>query len=193
MSLKTITPPATEPLTANEVKQYLRIDGTDDDALISSFITQAREFCEDYQGKKYITQTLELILDEFPFDYSIDFRACSPIQSVTSVKYYDTSNTEYTLSSNDYIVDADSFVARIALAYNKSWPTIQLKPVNGVVIRFVAGYGNAASVPETFKQAMVAHIKILADGTLFNLREGEKEKFEAVRNSLLGTRRVINV
>lgn len=191
MTVKVITPPTTEPLSLEEAKQHLRIDGSEDDSLILSLIKQAREWCEDYQGKKYITQTLELVLDLFPSDRQIEFRNCSPIQNVDSFKYTDKDGIVREFEG--YIVDKDSFINRVVLNTSKYWPTTELMPVNGIRIQFIAGFGNASAVPESIKWAMVAHMKILADGVLISLKDGEKQKIESVRNSLLGMRRVIPV
>lgn len=190
MGLKVIIPPATEPLTLSEAKQHLRIDGTDDDALITSLIKQAREWCEDYQGKKYITQTLELVLDTFPDGDYIEFCNCSPVQSITSIKYTDSEGIESTVAATDYILDNDSFVNKVNLAYGKSWPTATLQPVNAVRIRFVAGYGDAATVvPESVKWAMVLHMRVLYD----DYKPDERERLERARDALLGMNRVVPV
>lgn len=189
MSIKVITPPATEPMTLTEAKSYLKVDGTADDTLITSLIKQAREWCEDYQGKRFITQTLELVLDAFPTADYIEFRSCSPVQSVTSVKYTNSSAVESTWASSNYILDTDSFVSKIALGYNKQWPTDTLQPVNGVRIRFVCGYGAAADVPESVKWAMVLHMRLLYD----DHAPAEKEKLEQARNALLSMKRVMLV
>lgn len=176
------------------------MDGNDDDALITSLITQAREYCEDYQGKKFITQTLELVLDSFPDKNYIEFKACSPIQSVTSVKYTDSDGTEKTFDSGNYMVDADSFVNCLVLGYKKQWPTDILQPVNGIRIRFIAGYppgeadaeGNidyAVNVPESVKWAMVLHMRLFYD----DYKPEEQRRLEQARNALLGMNRVIPV
>ena len=164
-------------------KQHLRVDGTDDDILISSLITQAREYCEDYQKKKYITQTLELVLDEFP--NIIEFKACSPVQSVTSIKYIDENSVEQTIDPSNYIVDTDSFVARVVP--RSSWP--MTNGINSVRVRFVAGYGNESAVPESVKWAMVLHMRTLYD----DLKPEEQTKLEKARDNLLGMRRVVNI
>lgn len=188
MAIKIITGPATEPLSVQEAADYLRINDNTD-PILPGLIRSAREYCEDYQGKKFITQTLELILDRFPCEREIEFKNCSPIQSVSSVKYYDTTGTEHVLDSSSYIVDIDSFVNRIALKYGKQWPTMQLQPINAVRIQFIAGYGTASNVPENVKQAMVLHMKILYD----DYKPDEREKLEKARDALLGLRRVIPV
>jgi uncharacterized phiE125 gp8 family phage protein len=186
MGLKIVMAPTTEPLTPAEAKQYLRAEG-EDDSIISSLIKQAREWCEDYQGKKFITQTLELVLDSFPTEF--EFRDCSPVQSITSIKYTDSSGTETTIPPADYILDNDSFVNRIVPAYGKSWPSVTLQPVNSIRVRFVAGYGAASAVPESVKWAMVLHMRLLYD----DYKPDERVKIEKARDALLGMRRVIPV
>ena len=58
--LTVITPPATEPITLNEMKLHSRIDGSDDDTLINALITAARMQIEQMANTKLITQTLAL-------------------------------------------------------------------------------------------------------------------------------------
>ncbi|ADK13442.1 head-tail connector protein [Clostridium ljungdahlii] len=190
MALKIITPPAVEPITLEEAKQHLRVTGSDDDIILLSMIRQAREFCEDFQNRKYITQTLEMVLDSFPNDNYISFKNCSPVQSVESVKYYDSGGREYIFDSSNYIVDTDSFVNRIVLGYCKLWPTIALQTANAVRVRFTAGFGDKPeNVPETVKWAMVLHMRLLYD----DYKPDERTKIEEARNSLLSMNRVIPV
>jgi uncharacterized phiE125 gp8 family phage protein len=186
-----ITGPASEPITLTEAKTHLRVDGTDSDTIITSLIKQAREYAEDYQNKKYITQTLELVLDKFPDDDYIEFVNTTPVQSITSVKYFDTDGTDYTFDSANYALDTDSFVNKLHLKYQKLWPTTILQPYNGVRIRFICGYGEASAVPETFKQAMLIHIQLLYDINRYT--ESDIKRMESVRDRLLGMRRVIPI
>lgn len=139
MDLKVITPPAVEPITLKELKAYMKNDDTIDDVVLAPLITQAREWCEKQQNKKYITQILEAYLDRFPCG-SIEFINCSPVQSVESIKYTNSGGTEYTLSNSIYELDNVSFVNQIKRKYMQIWPTAVLKTVNPIVIRFTAGY-----------------------------------------------------
>ncbi|WP_242951294.1 hypothetical protein [Clostridium kluyveri] len=67
---------------------------------------------------------------------------------------------------------------------------MQLQPVNGVRVRFTAGFGdNGESVTETVKWAMVLHMRLLYD----DYKPDEKRKIEEARNSLLGMNRVIPI
>ena len=160
MGLKQSGAPAVEPISLTEGKLHLRIDSTAEDVLICSLIKAARQYCENYQQRAYITQTLELWLDRFP-DIDIIDVPLPPLQSITSIKYYDTANIAHTFASSEYFVDSKSQPGRVSLAYGKFWPTDTLRPTNGVCITFVAGYGSAASaVPATACYAillLVAH------------------------------------
>lgn len=153
MGLKLITPPSTEPVTLTEVKSQLRIDSTTEDTYLGTLITAAREYCEMFQNRAFVSQTWELTLDTWP---------CFPLKlpmpqlvSVTSIKYYDTANVETTWASSNYFVDVDSETGRVGLGYNISLPTTTLRPINAVKIRYVAGYADAAAVPLRTKQAIL--------------------------------------
>lgn len=157
MIFKRVVAPLVEPISLTEVKDYLRIDGNDSDSTLSPLIISAREYCEDYQNRALITQTWELTLDSFPDNLIRVPRP--PLQSVVSIKYKDELGIEATISSSDYIVDTDSEPGRIVLAAGKTWPSLTLQPINGVKIRYVAGYGdNAADVPQKTKDAMLMYI-----------------------------------
>ncbi|KOA21149.1 phage gp6-like head-tail connector protein [Clostridium homopropionicum DSM 5847] len=190
MAIKMITPPVAEPITLEEAKQHLRVDGNDDDFLIQSLIKQAREWCEDYQNRKYITQTLELVLDSFPQGNAIIFYNCSPVQKVESIKYYAVNRQEYLFDESNYISDLDGFVGRVVLNRGKHWPIVELQSVNAVRVRVVAGYGDSGDkVPEAIKWAIILQMKLLYD----DYRPEEKTKLEEARNALLSMNRVIPV
>ena len=156
MALKLITPPASEPVSLDEAKAYLRIDTSDEDAIISGLITVAREYCESFQNRAYLTQTWELSFDDFP-DMPIRLPR-PPLVSVESVKVIDSTGEETVLDPSDYIVDTDSEPGRIAFAQGKCWPSVELRPVNAVKIRYTAGYGDSNKVPQSVKQAMLIYI-----------------------------------
>jgi len=170
MGVKVVVNPLLEPVSVTEIKEHLNISTNLDDSLLSAYITVAREYCENYQNRALITQTIEYTLDRYP--KSVEDIPRPPLQSVSSIKYYDENQTENTFASEKYMVDNSSFVGRIALLKNFTYPTTTLRTVNGVVIRYVAGYGNNASdVPATVKQA----IKLIV-GHLYEHRENTVER-----------------
>lgn len=182
-----VTEPAYEPVTVEEVKDHLRIDITTDDTLISNMITAARQYCEEIQGRAYLTQTWDWYMDDFP-KTPIDV-PYPPLQSVTHIKYTDTDDTETEVDSDDYRVDIYSEPGRINLAYGESWPSTTLKTINGVVIRFVAGWTGANKVKERTKIA----IKMLV-GHLYENREAFASDYRLkIQEVPLGLQTLIDV
>ncbi|MGE5553301.1 MAG: head-tail connector protein [Betaproteobacteria bacterium] len=154
MALVLITPPDVEPVTLQEAKAHLRIDGTEEDALITALITAAREYCEACQSRAYLEQTWELVLDAFPKEAYIELPR-PPLRSIVSVKYIDKDGAETTWDPTNYVVDTASQPGRLVLAYGKTWPAVTLRPA-GVRVQYKAGYGTAASaVPARVRQAML--------------------------------------
>ena len=66
MAYSVVTPAASEPITLTEAKNFLRVDGTDDDTLISALISAAREMCESYCRRILVTTTIDEYFDGFP-------------------------------------------------------------------------------------------------------------------------------
>lgn len=164
MALKLYTPPAAEPVALANVKSHLRVDHGLDDTLIEGLITVARQEAEKITRRALITQTWELVLDRFPC-HEIT-APLPPLQSVTSIKYYDTDGAEQTLDAAAYQVDTDSAPARIIPAYGLIWPTTR-DQLNTVRIQFIAGYGDAdTNIPQAIKQWIMIRV-----ATLYENRE----------------------
>lgn len=162
MTVKIITAPSVEPVTLAEAKSHCRVDGSDDDALITALIVAARESAEHETGRALCTQTREIAFDEFADELVL---RGAPVQSVTSVKYINDSGVETTLANTEYSLDSDSEPGIVSLAYGKSWPTVRLI-ANAVRVRYACGYGLAAAVPQSIKQWI-----LLAVGTMYAQRE----------------------
>jgi uncharacterized phiE125 gp8 family phage protein len=154
MGVKLITAPASEPVTLAEAKAQCRVDISTDDTYISNLIIAAREWCEQFDWRVYMPQTWEFYLDAWPSRNTIEIPK-PPLQSITSVKYTDADDVETTLSSSQYIVDAVSDPGWLILKSLYTWPAVTLRDANGIAIRFVCGYANAASVPMRIKQAIL--------------------------------------
>jgi uncharacterized phiE125 gp8 family phage protein len=159
MALKIITHPATEPITLAEAKLQCKVDGTDDDTLITSLIQAAREEAEHEVGRPLITQTWELVLDAFP---AAEISLGKPnVLAITSLKYYDEAEVEQTMASSDYTLDTeDTADCWVHPAIDTEWPAT-LDTANAVRVRFTCGYGSASDVPATIKAWMLVRIATL--------------------------------
>lgn len=149
-----ISAPAVEPLTVEEAKLHLKIESTDDNYTVLRAIRAARTRIEKVCGIALITQTRECVMDRWPrCDWFYVPRP--PLQSISSIVYVDFEGTSATWASSRYLVDTDSHPGRVSLAYSETYPTNILRPINGVRVRFIAGYGlTAESVPEDIRHAM---------------------------------------
>lgn len=162
MALTVIVPPSEEPITLAEAKASpsVRVSTTTDNTDITALIKVVRMMAERHTLHALVTQTLELTLDAFPTG-GIEL-PMPPLQSVTSVKYTDTDGTEQTMDAADYSIDDKSTIALIVPAYGETWPVTR-DEINAVRVRFVAGFGAAADVPEDIKSWMKIMIGTLYD------------------------------
>lgn len=154
--------PATEPISLSEAKKHLRVDGDEENGLITILIQSAREMVEKFTNRSLITQTRIARLDSFPCDRFILIPA-GPLQSITSIVYSNEIDQNITMSTSDYRVDIYSNVPRVEVV--NYWPSTYDK-INAVVITYVSGYGAASSVPAALKSAM-----LLILGHLYENRE----------------------
>lgn len=160
-SLTRTAAPGAEPVSTTEIKAQLRIDVADEDTLLGAYVTAAREWVEEQTRRSLITQTWKALYNLPP---SADRLALprGPVQSITSVKSYDTLNAASTVTTTDYFLIGDELV----LDYGILWPD-DLRSTGGLEVIFVTGYGDASTdVPTALRQA----IKLLA-GHWFENRE----------------------
>lgn len=152
MNLRLITAPTEEPVSLETVKLHLRVDYAADDVLIASYLKTARELGEGLARRAFVSQTLELVIDTWPSSRMLKLPR-PPLQSVTSVKYFDTDGVEHTWT--DYVVDSRSDPGWLVFG---SIPSATLLTSGAIVVRFVAGYGAATAVPSLFTQGVLLSV-----------------------------------
>ena len=153
-----------EPVTIEEAKQHLRVDGEEENVLIGNLIKSARSEVENICGRQLLTATWVQKLDAFPGSGTI-LLPVSPMQSITSITYTDIGGSSQTVATSVYDSDTSSSIPRIFLKDGQSWPSSQ-SITNAVTVTFVAGYGDArADVPEVARQAILMLV-----GRLFCIR-----------------------
>jgi len=171
-AFKLTVPPSAEPVTLTEAKQQARIDTTADDTLVTNLIIGARQWVEKYTARALITQTWQMWIDLWPAATELWWDGVrqgpvtgldqistinlprAPLQSVTSVQYFDDSDNATVWSASNYFVDTIREPGRLALRQGATWP-VPSRLTNGIMVEYVAGYGDAGSaVPETIKTAI---------------------------------------
>lgn len=161
-----VTPPAATPVSLAEAKAHLRIDGNDEDVLVTALIAAAVAHLDGWSGilgRALVTQTWQQDLDQFPRDRIA--LPLAPVQSITSVGYRDTDGEEQTLDSPAYVLTMRAGTTAVERTDGAEWPSTARRP-DAVRVTFVAGYGNAAAVPADIKSAI-----LLMVGDLYAHRE----------------------
>lgn len=158
MGFKVTVPPADEPVTLAEAKKHFRVLDNREDTLIRSLITTAREMAEVITARALFTQTQVLTLDAFPYAGKAIVLPRSPLQSVSSITYFDCDGVNQTWDNADYIEDEISQPARITPTYGKTYPSTQTR-INAVTITYTAGYTDVAFIPYPIKQAILMMAK----------------------------------
>jgi uncharacterized phiE125 gp8 family phage protein len=146
MSLQLTAPPSSEPVSLATAKAHLKLDTSDDDALVGALITAARAQAEWHTGRAFVTQGWTMWLDRIDTCVEIPL---PPLQAVTSVTLYGVDDAVRVLDSGAYTVDLGG--SRLLL---KAWPG-PLRAINAAAIAFTAGYGDAAAVPAAISAAIL--------------------------------------
>ena len=140
------------PVALADMKLHLRIESTvtADDTLITTLISAATTYCEEFQRRSYITQTRVFYYDAFPLLFVVPY---PPLISVTTIEYVDVDGDTQEVDTPDFRVDTGNEPGRITEAYNATWPATR-DVTNAVILTVSEGYGDASAVPDTIKAAI---------------------------------------
>ena len=180
MSLVLTAAPAVEPVSLADARAHLRVDGTAEDAFISSLIITSRLHIEAALGLALINQSWTWTIDAWPGVAGVEFPVWSlspldrisrrdfdvgvalpmrPVRTIDQIRIKAADGTPTVLAPQRYVLDGTSHPARLL-------PTLQAlpnpgQPVQGIQIDFTAGFSAAASdVPAPIRlalQMLVAH------------------------------------
>lgn len=158
MGLVLLSGPSAEPLSLDEVKAHLRVDGAAEDALLQSLVLTSRLHIEAALGLALMTQSWRLVLDAWPSD-SVVKLPIAPVQSISEMRVKAADGVPSVVDATTYALDTSGRPARVA-PKNGVWP-VPGRKLAGIEIDLVAGFGPTANdVPEPVRQALlllVAH------------------------------------
>lgn len=172
---KVTTNPLIEPITLEELKLFARIDGTDEDDLLNSFIESARRATENYLRRALINQTITMKMDWWP-GRKVEL-PMPPLVSITAVETLDEDDTATTYSSDNYYTDTVSDPGVLYLKQGVAEPENTDRNYMGFQIRYVAGYGSKMTdVPAVIRDG----IKLWATAIYENRFQSDDPPPEAV-------------
>lgn len=185
MIVKVVTPVSAEPIMLAEARAHLRIEpyGSPlehpDDLYVTTLISVAREWCEQYLQRALATQTLQVSVDNFSADMTL---LNHPVQAVDSITYVDTTGASQTLATTVY--ELNEYEYSIRLKYGQSYPLVRPQE-DAVTITYSAGYTNGAS-PDTypFPFAIKAAMLLIVGNLYANRQEDQLGNTRLSLNSL---------
>lgn len=173
---KLVTAPAIEPVSAGELRTFLKEDVSEfGDNEANRLIQMARNFIEELTGIAFIEQTWLLVLDRWPGYNDVWWDGVreghiseisgrpKPIQlsrypliSVDTVTTYDEAdNDTAVVVANLFNIDTASTPGRMMLKHGQTWP-IASRGFAAVEIEYTAGFGDTAgAVPPTLRDAIL--------------------------------------
>ena len=161
-----------EPITMPEIKAHLRIGFDDEDALIYSMLSAAREYVEKLTSQAIMPQTVKAYYSALPETAGFINLPLSNAISITSVKYLDGAGVQQTVSSGDYYLT----VGQPSRVYFKTgFAGITAQP-DSVEVIYTAGYGAAPYLP--LSQTVKAAIMVLTADMYENREAQGNYKFE---------------
>lgn len=191
-SLVQITGPAVTPISLAEAKAQMRVESSDDDAIIQRLIASAVAFvdAQGALGKAMITQTWGQWLSPNP---GTVYLSLGPVQSVSAIKYYDVDGALQTATLADFNVFGTPNRISVSPKAGKAWPVTQTRD-DAIKIEYIIGYGSSsASVPETVRHALmmlVAHWydmrETATEKQMYDLPYGFSEMIGIERNQWYG-------
>lgn len=136
------------PVSLQEAKDQLRVLDSEEDELIMAYIKAATDFAEGYTWTEFVQKDYTVYMDNWEYKTIIKL---TPIQSIVSVKYYDSANTLQTLPTSDYRTDLNADWPYILI---DEMPALYDKP-NNIEIVVRTGQSDVCNVNNTFKVAVL--------------------------------------
>lgn len=132
----TTEPPADEPVTLEEAKEFSAVEDDASNALIEGFISAAREQLEAVTGTRLVEQTLDLQADSFRDLIRLPI---GPVLAVTEIHYEDTAGAEQELAAEAYQLFGAGLEQGIRPVFGGEWPSTACR-AGAVRVTVTVGY-----------------------------------------------------
>jgi len=103
--MKIVAQSATTPVTLQEAKDYIKVDFTDDDILISKMVVQAVSWCENYLSRDIVSKTRKYYMDKTNGLFDLPF---APVTSITGIKIDGVATTFDVIGLNNETIELHS-------------------------------------------------------------------------------------
>lgn len=137
LGYKLVTAPTVEPVSATEMRAYLRLADTSQDDMLDALIASARAQLEQTTGRIFGASVYDVLFEDFDEDAECPELVfpVTPVSSVTSI-YYDVSGVATLLAASQYELSDYALFPKVVPAYSVSWPSADS---DSVIVKVSAG------------------------------------------------------
>jgi uncharacterized phiE125 gp8 family phage protein len=146
-----ISPPANEPISLAEAKNFLRVEHDADDTLIAALIAAARSAVELATRRVLIAQTWRVPLHCWPASGRI-VSPVNPLRTLVAARVRVEDETFSALDPTAFTLDTASVPG--VIAFDRAGVKEPARALAGIELDVEAGYGAAADVPAPLIQAI---------------------------------------
>lgn len=157
MLVSLVTGPTATPCSLAEVREHASVSGfTDDDDMLLRFVEAAARSVSAWSGRVLTQETWAV---SFANGFCGDLHLPkSPVQSVSSITYYDADDVEQTATVSDFYLTTTESGAFLRPKAGVSWPPANQTRADAITVTFVAGYATCPENLKTAVAAMAAHL-----------------------------------
>ncbi|PZQ56265.1 MAG: hypothetical protein DI555_06530 [Novosphingobium pentaromativorans] len=155
-----VTPPAVEPVTLDQAKEFLRVDDADDtfDTEIGLQLAGARNHIESVTGTRLISQVVDLRADSFE---DLALIKAGPVASIEEISYLDRDGAAQIIAASDYELTGSGLERGIRSAPLSRWPTASAAG-GAITVRATLGYGeDGDAIPQAVRLAILLKLRAL--------------------------------
>lgn len=151
-----VTPPAELPVTLDEAKLHLHVDGDEENALIDGLIAGAVSYLDGWNGvlgRALVEQTWRQDFDSFGCTMRL---AIGPVNDIVSITYRNASGQVSTVAAENYALVTDGVGPRVFWDAGFSAPG-DLYEQGAVSVTYASGYDEVPAAIKIAILLMVGH------------------------------------
>lgn len=137
------------PVLLDDARSHLRVTGSDEDMLITQQLAAAVAAVSERTGRRLGSETWAASYASVSGDLNLPM---APVQSITSIQYWDASDVSQTALVSDFYFFADDDFATLRPKAGKAWPSVNSNRADAITVTFVAGY---SPIPAPLRTAVL--------------------------------------